>query len=141
MENVHVISRPKFQVLSNGGVRFGASLILCTDKTIQRNSACIQPLFSAYRTQLTGKPSAPFERTYDLDLETIFKILHLICICIWFLPLSDAGMHTNRYVYMRAAYASISGNISIVCICTTHTDMYIQNRCRYKQRTKAVSRI
>jgi hypothetical protein len=32
------------------------------DPTIHGNCTCIQPAFSAYRTQLTGKPSAPFER-------------------------------------------------------------------------------
>jgi hypothetical protein len=32
------------------------------DTTIYGNYACIQPAFLAYRTQLTGKPSAPFER-------------------------------------------------------------------------------
>ncbi len=31
---------------------------------IRRNCACIQPAFSAYKTQLTGKPSSPFERAY-----------------------------------------------------------------------------
>jgi hypothetical protein len=32
------------------------------DKTIHRNSACIQPAFSANMTKLTGKQSASFER-------------------------------------------------------------------------------
>ncbi len=32
------------------------------DKTIHGNCAYAQPAFSAYKTRLRGKPSAPFER-------------------------------------------------------------------------------
>jgi hypothetical protein len=32
MQNVHVVSRPKFPVLSNGALPFAVSLILCTGK-------------------------------------------------------------------------------------------------------------
>jgi hypothetical protein len=32
MQNVHVVSRPKFHVLSNGALVFGVSLILCDGK-------------------------------------------------------------------------------------------------------------
>jgi hypothetical protein len=39
------------------------------DPTILRNCTCIQPAFLAYRTQLTGKPSAAFDRAYFV-LET-----------------------------------------------------------------------
>ncbi len=45
------------------------SQISCTyrkmDKTIYRNCPSIQHAASAYMTQLTGKPSAPFERAYN----------------------------------------------------------------------------
>jgi hypothetical protein len=34
------------------------------------NCACIQPPFSAYRTQLTGKESVPFKRMLNFGLET-----------------------------------------------------------------------
>ncbi len=34
-------------------------------KTIHGKCTCIQPAFSAYRTQLTGKTSAPFERALN----------------------------------------------------------------------------
>jgi hypothetical protein len=35
MQNVHVVSRPTFYVLSNGALVFHVSLILCTGKWIQ----------------------------------------------------------------------------------------------------------
>jgi hypothetical protein len=35
MQNFHVVSRPKFHVISNGALGFGASLILCTGKWIK----------------------------------------------------------------------------------------------------------
>jgi hypothetical protein len=56
------------------------------DKTIDRNSACIQPSFSVYMTQLTGKPNAPFERSYNSGIETSLRVsicfifLHDFCI-------------------------------------------------------------
>ncbi len=34
MQNVHVVSRPEFHVLSNGALVFPVSLILCTGKWI-----------------------------------------------------------------------------------------------------------
>jgi hypothetical protein len=39
------------------------------EETIHGNCACIQPPFSAVRTRLTGKPSAPFERALNFDPE------------------------------------------------------------------------
>jgi hypothetical protein len=57
------------------------------DKTIHGNSACIQAPFSAYMTsqltsQLTEKPSAPFERAQNTGLYLgNMDILHLIRIC------------------------------------------------------------
>jgi hypothetical protein len=66
MQNVNVVSKPKLRVLSNGAFVFAVSLILCTGKwigeTIAQNCTCSQPGFSAYRTKLTGKPNATFER-------------------------------------------------------------------------------
>ncbi len=43
------------------------------DKTIHGNCACIQPPFSAYRTQLKRKPSAPFERAYNTGLGSALR--------------------------------------------------------------------
>jgi hypothetical protein len=40
------------------------------DETIHQKFASIQTAFSAYKTQLPGKPSAPFERTLNFGLET-----------------------------------------------------------------------
>ncbi len=66
MQNVNVVSRPNLHALSNGALVFALSLILLTRKwikTIHENWACIQHAFSAFKTQLTGKPSVPYERT------------------------------------------------------------------------------
>jgi hypothetical protein len=66
MSNVHAVSSSTFHALSNGALVFVVSLTLCTgkmDRAIHQNCACIQPPFSAVRTQLTGNQSAPFERT------------------------------------------------------------------------------
>jgi hypothetical protein len=52
-------------------------------KTIHGSWACIQPPFSAYRAQLTVKPSAPFERAENSGLEKILRFtstLHLYMI-------------------------------------------------------------
>jgi hypothetical protein len=35
MQNVHVVSRPEFHVLSNGALAFAVRLILCTGKWIK----------------------------------------------------------------------------------------------------------
>jgi hypothetical protein len=48
------------------------------DKTIHGNFACISLPFLANRTQLTGKPSAPFERALN-GLETTLRNYSLIC--------------------------------------------------------------
>jgi hypothetical protein len=60
MQNVHIISRTKFNVISNGAIAFAASLdnIMCwkMDKTIHRNCACIQPAFSAFGLNLQETP-------------------------------------------------------------------------------------
>ncbi len=43
------------------------------DKTIRRSCAFVQPPFSAYGTQATRKPSGPFERAYNFNLETFLR--------------------------------------------------------------------
>ncbi len=65
--NVHVDSRPKSPVLSNGALVFAVrlnSMYSKMEKTsrIHGNWACTKPAFPAYKNQLTGKPSVPFER-------------------------------------------------------------------------------
>jgi hypothetical protein len=70
----HIVSKPGFHALSNGALVTALSLILCTRKcfkTIHGNCASIQLPFSAVRTALTGKPSAPFERAGNSGIETI----------------------------------------------------------------------
>ncbi len=64
MQNVNVVSRRKFPVLSNGALVFAVNLILFTEngEAIHRSCTCIKPPFSTYKAQLAGKPSAPFQR-------------------------------------------------------------------------------
>jgi hypothetical protein len=48
MQNVHVVSRPKFHVFSNGALVFGVSLILAyreMDSTIYGRRACVNLRF------------------------------------------------------------------------------------------------
>ncbi len=59
-------------VLSNGALVLAVSLILWY-KTIHRICACTQPTFSAYRTELAGKPSAPFEIALNSDAKTSLR--------------------------------------------------------------------
>jgi hypothetical protein len=69
MQNVHVVSRPKFHALSNGELVFCCkSNIIYVQETIHGSSACIQPPNSATKTQLTGKQSAPFERALNFGI-------------------------------------------------------------------------
>jgi hypothetical protein len=56
------------------------------NEAIYGNCAGIQHPFSAYRNQLIGKPSTPFERAINVGLETIFGFnmyfvfLHGFCL-------------------------------------------------------------
>jgi hypothetical protein len=84
--NANAISRPKCHVLSNGALVFAVSIIFCTGKLIKLFAetalACIQPPFSAYRTQITGNQIARFKRTLnglEKTLEFTFILyLHMI---------------------------------------------------------------
>jgi hypothetical protein len=65
MQNVHAVFKPKYHVLSNGALGFPVSPISWTGKWIKlftETFFSIQSAFLAYRTQLTGKSSEPFER-------------------------------------------------------------------------------
>jgi hypothetical protein len=66
MQNVHVVSKTKFNVLSNGALVFPVSPRLCRGKWrehfAESDLAFCNLQFLAHRTTLTGKPSAPFER-------------------------------------------------------------------------------
>ncbi len=74
------------------------------NRTIHGNCPCIQLAFSAYRTQLAGKQSAPLERASNTCLELKLELyLHLLCVCTWFLPLQSMGIQTSRYGYIRTA--------------------------------------
>jgi hypothetical protein len=47
----------------------------------RQSCACNQPPFSADRTQLTGKPSAPFERELNFGIEATFVFyIHVLCV-------------------------------------------------------------
>ncbi len=84
------VYRPIFHVLSNGAHAFGVSLILCEDmeQTIHGNCAAFNLHFEhIHRTQLTGNPSAPFERNvwnFGLEVALIFHIdfvfVHGFCL-------------------------------------------------------------
>jgi hypothetical protein len=66
MQNVHVVSRPKFHVLSNGDLGFAVRPILCAGKWTKlftETAFAFKLPFLAYWTGLTGKPSASFEGT------------------------------------------------------------------------------
>ncbi len=73
MQNVHVLSRPVFNVISNGALVFAVSLILWTGKWIQlftETFACIQPAFSPF-----SHFSAPFEKNIEFWSRNIIMIL------------------------------------------------------------------
>ncbi len=74
-------------------------------KTIHLKCACIQPAFSAFRTQLTGKPSKytilPSVKFWSRNN---IKVLYLICISTWFRPLNDMGIHRSLYTYIYACH-------------------------------------
>ncbi len=74
MLNFHVVSRPEFHVLSNGALVTAVSLILCTGKWTKLFTVTVLAFNLHFqhicRTQLTGKPSAPFERALNHCLET-----------------------------------------------------------------------
>jgi hypothetical protein len=79
MQNVNVFSTTKFHALFNGAIVFAVSLILYSGKwigtTIHQNCDCFQPPISAYRTQITRKQNAPFERTLNFDLAATLGFL------------------------------------------------------------------
>ncbi len=51
------------------------------DKTIYRNSACIQSAFSAYRTQLTGKHKCTIRKSRKCWCRNNITILNLLSNC------------------------------------------------------------
>jgi hypothetical protein len=71
---IHVVYRLKFPALSNGALVFAVSLILCTRnwrKHFTKTGLAFHFHFQQFgRTQLTGKPSPPFERALNSSLET-----------------------------------------------------------------------
>ncbi len=89
------------------------------DKTIHGNCTYIQPPFSAYRTQLTGKPSTPLERALSYGPETSLRFsIHFVSV-----PVHDfrlwraweyirAGMHkqtvahTHQKIFMKNVSSS-----------------------------------
>ncbi len=59
-----------------------------------------QPVFSAYSTQLTGKESAPFERTSNFGVETTLRFY------IDIIFVNGFYIRTHLYAYMRPAHTS-----------------------------------
>ncbi len=73
--------------------------------SIHGNGACVQPEFSAYRSQLTGKLSGPFERTYNTGLEGTYIdfTFTLFVHPFVFLPLNQSmARHRPRNLRLRA---------------------------------------
>ncbi len=89
---------------------------------IHRNSSCIQPLFSAYRTQLTRKPCVPFERALHSSLEKTLRIKtwHLLRICTWFMPYmageSGNTLEPVRIYPCRTCKQTVTLNYIYLCI-------------------------
>ncbi len=93
------VSRPKFHVLSNGALVFAP----CFTETVLAFKLHFQ-----HRTQLTGKPSAPFERPYNSGQEaSIFDVYCLfLCTCTYMSPAFEGKeiVLGNRHAYMRTAH-------------------------------------
>jgi hypothetical protein len=100
MQNVYVVSKPQFPVLSNGVIVPALRLILCTGKWIQlfTETALEFNAFSAYRKT---KPS--IRKSIKFWYRNNINILHLLCILVatCFLSLKDTGIHTTRYAWLR----------------------------------------
>ncbi len=63
MQNIHVVSRPKSHVLSNGDIVFGWDGWKLDNRLFAETVLVYSLHFQQNRTQLTGNQSAPFERT------------------------------------------------------------------------------
>jgi hypothetical protein len=123
MQNVHLVSQQKVDVLSNGALVFAVSLIFCTGKQIHNNSPSLclyQPAcINLYCTQLTGKPSAPFENAIKFWARNNSKNIHFFCISSWFLPLYDMRVpHTTgsneQTVVVRLKCMKLPINASLI---------------------------
>jgi hypothetical protein len=71
------------------------------EKAIHRNCTSIQPAFSAYRTQPTGKQSiirksVKWSRN-NIHILHLSRTLYLSMISAW----KEVGMHMKPYAYMR----------------------------------------
>ncbi len=98
MQNVHVVSRPEFHVLSNGALVTAVSLILCAGNGVNTSrKLCLHSISisssqdSSYRkTKCTIRKSLKFCSRNSMD------ILHqVLCICTCFLPFEGNG---NTYI-------------------------------------------
>jgi hypothetical protein len=108
IQNIHVVSRLKFHVLSNCVLVFDVSLILCTGKWIKLFTETVLAFnlhFQHIGLNIQEK-QVHHSKERKFWSRNKIKILHLLCICAWFLPLKDMGICTNRYAYMSAAYTS-----------------------------------
>jgi hypothetical protein len=87
MQNVPVSSKPKLHVLSDGALDFCPKFNMMYRKTDKAESCsrelCLHPpAFSAHITQLTGKPSAQFERTENSSLQTALRFTFTLYLYI-----------------------------------------------------------
>jgi hypothetical protein len=96
--------RPKFHVLSNGALVFGVSLILCTGKWIKvfTETLHIQPLFSAYRTQLVARARVKCAMQKNLKCWTknniIFYIYPIFVLDFYLWRIWEIGIGTWKAV-------------------------------------------
>ncbi len=97
-------------------------LILCKyrkmDTTIHGNCASIQPAFSAYRAQLTRKPSTPLERSLNFGPEADF-IFTLYNVPIIFAFEEHGNTYEPVRMYACDTYEQPATNI----ICRTRTHL------------------
>ncbi len=102
----------KFHVLSNGALVFWRTSNIMyrkMEETIHGNRVCIQPQFSGVKTQLTGKPSPPFERALNSDLEiTLRSYIYFRRTCEY--------MQTGMHIYMRAAHTNTNRNTNKIVL-------------------------
>ncbi len=82
------------------------------NKTIHRNCACIQTAFLLYGTELTGKPSAPFESAENSGLE---KRLSDFTLPVYMISAFEGRGNGNTYEGNQYAY------IYAWCTCGTNT--------------------
>ncbi len=95
-------------------------------KTSYQNLVCIQTVFSAYRTQLTGKQSAPLERAIHSGMNQhyyfryIYNVfVHDFCLSIEWHWMTLKYIRTGMYVYACRTYEQTVRNTRLSWRCGT----------------------